>query len=129
MNPSNRWVRHAPWIGLIFILPALYFVVASTLDAYLGIPALFRPLETVYSSPRSLEVFNAITPALFLGGITLGVALNLLPLFRIRLERLDQDFLLAAELRLKFWQLAIVGLGLALLIVMVGYALVENLMV
>ncbi len=115
------------WIGGLFILPALYFVFAAVLEAYLGITTFIRPLEAFYATPQSLSIWNTLSPIIFLGGILIGAMLGLIPILHLKINRPAAEIQLSFRLKTRFGNLVIIGTGFALFSMMISYALVENL--
>jgi hypothetical protein len=64
--------------GLLFVFPALYFVIASILKFVFGKGFLFGFVDTLLQRTNGQANFNAITPFLFGGGLLLAVGLNVL---------------------------------------------------
>jgi hypothetical protein len=91
-------------LGLILVLPALYFVVASLLKFQLGYNSLFGVIEILLNKPNGQANFNAITPYLFGGGLLLSFGLNILcqleidNVIKIRLKALNFTVLILAGL-------------------------------
>jgi hypothetical protein len=56
-------------LGFALLLAPLFFVSASLLEYGLGVGILFDPLESFLSDPQRLQVFNLISPVVFLGGL------------------------------------------------------------
>jgi hypothetical protein len=71
--------RRLASIGFVLLLAPLYFVSASLLKYELGVGFLFDPLEAFLSVAGRREVFNLISPVVFLGGLGLALALNITP--------------------------------------------------
>lgn len=64
-------------IGILFSLPALYFMAASYLKFQAGVSFFFSPINVLLNQKHGQENFNAITPFLFGGGLLLAFILNL----------------------------------------------------
>ncbi len=68
--------RSLAGIGFVLLLAPLYFVSASLLKYGLGVGLLFDPLEAFLSISQRREIFNLVSPFVFLGGLGLAMALN-----------------------------------------------------
>jgi hypothetical protein len=112
--------------GLILLLSPLFFVAASLLKYELGIGFLFDPLEALLSDPERLRVFNLVSPVVFLGGLLLALILNAYAVLRLNVGREDGAIVSTVRLETKFWNIAVVAVGLLLLATLVGYIFVEN---
>ncbi len=62
--------------GFVLLLAPLYFVAASLLKYGVGVGFLFELLEYFLSEPGRRQVFNLVSPVVFLGGLGLALALN-----------------------------------------------------
>jgi hypothetical protein len=71
-------------IGILFLLPALYFLVASLLKFQGRHDFLFAPIDVLLRQKHGQENFNAITPFLFGGGILLAFILNLFSQLQVK---------------------------------------------
>src|ERR687885_844449 len=81
--------RRLAVIGFLLLLTPLYFVSASLLKYNLGIGFLFYPLEAFLSVTGRRDVFNVVSPAVFLGGLGLALALNVYAITRLYISRAD----------------------------------------
>ena len=114
-------------IGLALSAPALFFVVASLLKYNFGVSQPFSLFEGMFATPERLHLFNIISPVVFVGGLLVGVIVNLYPQIEMQLRR-DQGRLVATiTAEAKPINLAIVVLGCLLLATLFGYVAVENL--
>ena len=114
-------------IGLVLLLAPLYFVSASLLKYGLGVGLLFDPLEAFLSVSRRREVFNLVSPAVFLGGLLLAVAINAFAVLRFGFGREDGMVVGTVRLKVGVWNIAVIAVSALLLVVLVGYVLAENL--
>lgn len=73
-------------IGIIVMMPAVYFVLANILKYVFGITFLAEPLEVFYLNTDILKVFNLISPIIFLGGLGLAFLLNIIVLLQINVS-------------------------------------------
>ena len=114
-------------IGLVLSAPALFFIVGSLLKFNFGIGQPFMLFESMISTPERFQLFNNISPIIFVGGLVVGVIVNLYPQVEMQL-RLDQGKLVATiTAEAKPMNLAIVILSCLLLAMLFGYVAVENL--
>ena len=110
----------------ILIFPAFYFVLANILNSYLGIDFLHHPLTYIYSDPKGSAIFNLLSPIVFLGGVCAAAFLNIYTLFNMTIRK-NQDTLIGTlTLKTRLLNLVIAGLSILLLMIMLGYGLVEN---
>ncbi len=113
-------------LGFALLLAPLFFVTASLLKYGLGVGLLFDPLENFLSEPGRRQVFNLISPIAFLGGLGLAVAANLYAVLRLSVGREDGALVSTVRLEVKFANIAVVLVSLALLVTLLGYAFLEN---
>ncbi len=112
--------------GFLFLFAPLYFVSASLLKYGLGYGFLFDPLETFNADPAHFRLFNLVSPLLFLGGIGLALLFNIYPVFRIEIRGDSIQHSIVSMVKERFWNLAVVALGSGLLVLLLGYAFLEN---
>ncbi len=114
-------------IGLGLSAPALFFVVASLLKFKFGVGQPFTLFESMLATPERLHLFNIISPIVFVGGLLVGVIVNLYPQIEMQFRR-DQGRLVATiTAEATPINLAIVILGCLLLATLFGYVALENL--
>jgi hypothetical protein len=114
-------------IGLGLSAPALFFIVASLLKSNFGVSQPFSWFESMLATPERFRLFNIISPVVFVGGLLLGVIVNLYPQLEMQFRR-DQGRLVATiSAEAKPINLAIVTLGFLLLVTLFGYVVLENL--
>jgi hypothetical protein len=114
-------------LGLGLSAPALFFIVASLLNSNFGVSQPFSLFESMLATPERLRLFNIISPVVFVGGLLLGVIMNLYPQLEMQF-RLDQGRLVATiTAKAKPLNLAIVIFGCLLLASLFGYVVLENL--
>jgi hypothetical protein len=65
-------------------------------------------------------------PIAVLGGLALALAINLIPLLRIHIERGGETARATVAMRLRRTHLAIAAVGLGLFLTILGYAFTEN---
>lgn len=94
-------------LGLILLTVPIYFVVASALR----------------QNAPGLSLIGS--PIIVIGALLVAFVLNALPILSINL-RSDTPSVLQVSLFLRFWNLAVIVTGSLLLLVLLGYAFVEN---
>ncbi len=118
--------RRLAVVGFVLLLAPLYFVSASLLKYGLGVGFLFDPLEAVLSVAGRREVFNLISPVVFLGGLCLALALNVYAATWIDVSREDGTIVSTVRLGLRLSNLAVAVVSILLLATLLGYAFLEN---
>jgi len=118
--------RRLALAGLVLLSAPLFFVAASLLKYELGIGFLFDPLVAYLSDPGRQHVFNLISPVVFLGGLSLALALNACAVVRLNVGREEGAIVGTVRLEVRFWNIAVAALSLVLLVTLVGYIFVEN---
>lgn len=113
-------------VGFVLLLAPLYFVSASLLKYGLGIGLLFDPLEAFLSVSQRREVFDLVSPAVFLGGLGLAMALNAYAVLRPSFGRENGAILCTIRLEMKSFNVAVVVAGSLVLVTLVGYVFLEN---
>lgn len=113
-------------LGFALLLAPLYFVAASLLRYGLGVGFLFDPLEAFLSVAGRREVFNAVSPVVFLGGLGLALALNTYAVARLNVSREDGTIVSTVRFKLGLWNIAVAVVSTLLLVTLVGYAFLEN---
>jgi hypothetical protein len=119
--------RGLAWVGLALLLAPLFFVAASLLKYELGVGFLFDPLEALVADPRRQHFFNLVSPVVFLGGLVLALASNAYAVVRLNVGREDGVIVGTVRLETRFWNIAVAGVSLLLLVTLVGYFFAENL--
>jgi len=118
--------RTAFVVGILMILPALYFITASILKYNFGVAFLFDPLEIFYSSPGMMKFFNLISPAVFLLGITGSFIINLLAMFSIKLWKEKSTIQSKISFQPKALNLIVSTFSVISLLIMLTYVAIEN---
>jgi hypothetical protein len=114
------------WAGLALLSAPLFFVAASLLKYELGIGSLFDPLEVFLSDPQRLRIFNLVSPVVFLGGLSLALALNAYAVLQLNVGREDGAVVGTVRLEARFWNIAVMAVSLLLLVTLLGYFFAEN---
>lgn len=78
------------------------------------------------SDLERLKVFNLISPVVFLGGLVLALALNVCAVLRTNVSREDGALAGNVRLEIKLFNIAMVAASSLLLVILVGYVLLEN---
>lgn len=118
--------RRLAVVGFVLLLAPLYFVSASLLKYGLGVGLLFDPLEAFLSVAGRREVFNLISPIVFLGGLCVALALNVYAVTRFDVSREDGVIVSTVRVRLGLWNIAVAAVSALLLVTLVGYVFLEN---
>lgn len=118
--------RSLAGIGFVLLLAPLYFVSAPLLKYGLGVGLLFDPLEAFLSISQRREIFNLVSPVIFLGGLGLAMALNGYAVLRPSVVREDDAVVCTVRIRMRFWNTAVVAASSMLLFTLVGYVFLEN---
>ena len=118
--------RRSAVVGFVLLLAPLYFVSASLLKYGLGVGFLFDPLEAVLSVAERREVFNLVSPIVFLGGLCLALALNVYAVMRFDIGREDGAIVSTVRVTPGLWNIAVAVVSVLLLVTLVGYMFLEN---
>jgi hypothetical protein len=118
--------RRLAAIGFVLLLAPLYFVSASLLKYELGVGFLFDPLEAALSVAGRREVFNLVSPVVFLGGLSLALSPNVYAVARFDVDREDGTIVGTVRVTPGLWNIAVAVVSVLLLVTLVGYALLEN---
>src|SRR5687768_14282522 len=107
--------RRLAGIGFVLLLAPLYFVSASLLKYGLGVAFLFDPLETVLSVAGRREVFNLVSPVVFLGGLCVALALNIYAVMRFDVSREYGTIVSTVRVTPGLWNIVVVATSALLL--------------
>ena len=99
---------------------------ASLLKDGLGIGFLFDPLEAFLSASGRRVVFNVVSPFVFLGGLSLALALNICAVARLNVGREEGTLVSTVRLKLRLSNIAVATVSILSLVTLVGYAFLEN---
>jgi hypothetical protein len=113
-------------LGFVLLVAPLYFVSASILKYEMGIGLLFDPLEALLSEPGRRQVFNLVSPVVFLGGLILALVMNARAVLRLNIGREDGAIVSTVRLQARFWNIAVTAVSLLLLVTLLGYFFAEN---
>ncbi len=118
--------RRLAVVGFLLVSAPLYFVSASLLKYGLGVGLLFDPLEAFLSVAQRREVFNLVSPVVFLGGLGLALALNAYSVLRLNVGREEGAVVSTVRLEVKLLNLAMIVVGSLLMVTLLGYVFLEN---
>src|SRR3712207_2764990 len=118
--------RRLAVVGSLLVLAPLYFVSASLLKYGLGIGFLFDPLEAFLSVAGRRVVFNVVSPFVFLGGLSIALALNIYAVARLNVSREDGTIVSTVRIKLGLWNIRVAIVSLLLLATLLGCAFLEN---
>ena len=113
-------------IGLVLIVPPLLFVSASIIEYGLGLGhPLSGTVDRVFSTPESFRVFDIVSAAVFLGGLTAAALANLHAITGLSAQWRQTALVATVTVRANLWNLGVVVLSGALLSVLITYAFLE----
>ena len=118
--------RRLAVVGFVLLLAPLFFVSASLLKYGLGVALMFDPLEAVLSLLSRREVFNLVSPLVFLGGLGLALALNVFAVTRFNVSREDGTIVSTVRVAPELWNIAVAVVSILLLVTLLGYDFLEN---
>ena len=118
--------RRLAVVGSLLLLAPLYFVCASLLKYGLGVGFLFDPLEAGLFVAGRREVFNLVSPVVFLGGLSLALALNVYAVMRLDVSSEDGTIVSTVRVTPGLWNIAVAVVSVLLLVTLVGYVFLEN---
>jgi hypothetical protein len=118
--------RRLAFVGLVLLLAPLYFVSASLLKYGLGVGFFFDPLEAVLTVAGRREVFNLVSPVVFLGGLSLALALNVYAVTRFDASRQGGTIVSTVRVTPGLWNIVVLAASALLLATLLGYAFLEN---
>lgn len=102
--------------------------IKPTVAAQLGLTLLIVPIYFISASALRQDAPGLSwlgSPVILLGSLFVAFTLNALPILAVNL-RSDAPPVLTVSLSLRFWNLTVIVTGLLLLVVLLGYAFVEN---
>jgi hypothetical protein len=113
-------------LGALVALPAAVLVVSGLMYTLSGSRAVEQTLDSTLFDPQGFVYRVLLHPVTVLGGLALALALNLLPLLRIHIDRQPGNLTGTLAVRLRAAHLAVSGVGLTLLALILAYAFTEN---
>ena len=130
-NLSTSWLNtnRSLLIGLIVMMPAVYFVSANILKYGFGLSFLAEPLEVFYLDAEILKVFNLISPIIFLGGLSLAFLLNIMVMLSINISISSGKIHSTFSITPRIANLIIVFTCMLFIGTLLAYAIGENFMI
>ncbi len=131
MNPAtkiNSFSRPAQ-IGLFLITPAVLFIFLTLSKYLIGIDYFFDTFDKFISHPshpERFQIFNIISPIIFLGGSFSALILNVLAVTGLRFKKENSNLVTTLMIKGNFWNLAVVVVSFLILSILIGYAIGEN---
>jgi hypothetical protein len=115
----------AALFSLVLVAPAVLFLLANILNEF-GISFLSAPIDALSSGFYRRQVFNLVSPVVFIGGIAAALLLNFLAIAQLDLRWGQHRLVSTVTIEPRTLNVALiltVGLMLALF---VAYAFIEN---
>ena len=78
------------------------------------------------SHPERFQIFNTISPIVFLGGSFLALILNVLAVTGLKFKKENSNLVTTLLIKGNFWNLTIVLMSFLILSILVGYIIGEN---
>jgi hypothetical protein len=113
-------------LGIILILPALYFISSSVLKFRFGINEPFNLIEDLLRHTNGQANFNAISPFIFGGGLLLAFFINLFVQIRLTKSKMSLIKFKLNWTKLKPFNLTVLLMSCSLSAVILTYLLLEN---
>jgi hypothetical protein len=126
-TPSQRALHRRAIAGALAAAPAMYFVGASLLKYGIGVDVFYDPIDAMTATRESQQVFNAVTPFVFIGGLVGAWALNVYPLVRWRAWRARGGMVGQLRVHLRPINLLVAATSAATLGALLLYLVMENL--
>jgi len=123
---TDRRRRLVALVGVLAALPAASLVLSGLLYTFSGSESLAQALDATLFQADGFFFRVVLHPITVLGGLALALALNLIPLLRIDVERGAETARATVALRLRRTHLAIAAAGLGLFAMILGYSFTEN---
>jgi hypothetical protein len=120
-SPSRAWV-----LGLVLAAPAALFWLANILKDGLGIGFLIAPVEALISEPHRRQIFNLVSPVVFLGGLAAALLLNALAIAQFDLRWEQNRLVSTVTVEPRRANVALILTGGLILAAFAAYAFVEN---
>lgn len=116
-------------IGLVLIAPAAFFISLALSKYLIGIDYFFDVFDSFIASPshpERFQIFNTISPIVFLGGSFLALILNVVAVTGLKFKKENSSLVTTLLIKGNFWNLAIVLVSFLVLTILVGYIIGEN---
>lgn len=114
-------------LSFVTIFPAFYFFTSAALNEIFNFGILFSPLLYFYETPERLQIWNIISPLLFLFGLLFGIIANLKAITNLGFKFEEGGYKLSFSINLRLWNIIILFTSAALLFFMLAYVFLENL--
>lgn len=112
-------------IGALLLMPALMLVIPGPLLSVFG-KAVEASLNSIPGMARFLAWIDQ--PGLVLGGLALGLAINLLAVTRVKIDGTDYVWRATVTLKKSAWNLVLIGLAVFLSSALFFYFIGENIL-
>ena len=112
-------------IGLVLVIPALYFVVSNILNYAFGIPILWRAIEPIFEKQGNESLGWSINLLIAIGPV-IAFLLNIFRVMRISFSHDDKGVDIKFHFKRLYWSWLIVAASLFTLGTMFLYLLGEN---
>ena len=116
-------------IGLLLIAPAAFFISLALSKYLIGIDYFFDVFDSFIASPshpERFQIFNIVSPIVFLGGSFLALILNVVAVTGLKFKKENSNLVTSLPIKGNFWNLAVVTISFLILSILVGYAIGEN---
>jgi len=116
-------------IGLLLIAPAAFFISLALSKYLIGIDYFFDVFDSFIASPghpERFQIFNVVSPIVFLGGSFLALILNVVAVTGLKFKKENSNLVTSLLIKGNFWNLAVVTISFLILSILVGYAIGEN---
>jgi hypothetical protein len=112
----------ATLLGLVLLAPAVLFLIVVLIEEGFG----FRSFSAFMAEPQQRQIFNLISPIVFLGGLAAALLLNALAIAELDLRWQDSRLVTTLAIQPRTPNVALIVATALLLALFVGYALAEN---
>jgi len=116
-------------IGLVLLTPAAFFISLALSKYLIGIDYFFDVFDSFIASPshpERFQIFNTISPIVFLGGSFLALILNVVAVTGLKFKKENSSLVTTLLIKGNFWNLTIVLVSFLVLTILVGYIIGEN---
>lgn len=116
------------WGAVVAVTPAALFIVVNLLRSLMGVTRPYDFFASAGGKLMRLATFNLVSPVIFVGGATAAILICVPALVRVHGKAEGGALVLSAiELRAKAVPLLVSALALLSVLLLVGYAAVEQL--
>lgn len=116
-------------IGLVLIAPAAFFISLALSKYLIGIDYFFDAFDSFVASPthpERFQIFNIVSPIVYLGGSFLALILNVLAVTGLRFKKENSNLVTTLLVKGNSWNLAVITISFLILSILVGYVIGEN---